>query len=450
MLLLLNASPLPIVNDVTNTVPQTGTVASFIRWMNSVFQYLGSTSIVPQDERTHLFSQKFPHYDLGHGIQLNDLQNLEVHPTSILPQQSIPEHNLITQMIPHDVLNQTLPFLTEEDIENFQLSLYYDKVSALLKVALKIRNPRTRSRLLRKYLKRYDQSYQQNYLLRFAAAKGMVDVVEILLQYSGVDPAAKKNWALIMAKENNHEAVCNLLVEPDIENGLDNVGTSKSLFEDIINSGERTPLQLAQDIVDLQLLLETSTKLLPHLKEGIINATRDKKNDLAKSMLYFISFDHSYFNNLVYLRQLAAGYSIRDLRKIDPFDDINDSLLIVAARAKNFEMMNFILDKTLKWNPFIIFRVRYLYKRTKILKTAWDLLTENEEEALVSRRLRNILRYQRIIPFILCLPMFWALLPARTDSGIFLRFCIFLLSQVLILVTVPRDQMVRPTELIQV
>ena len=320
---------------------------------------------------------------------------LEVHP---IPIQSIHEHKLplITQMIPLQWLEQGIfPYLTAEDIKNFKLFLF-QKVSAEFHAILKISDSQIRSAHLKNYLEQYDPSHQHNYLLRYAAAKGMADVVKILLKHERVDPAAKKNWALIMAKENKHQEVCNLLAEVHREGSVEE-RSSQFLLADILTSGARTSLELAQDIIDLQLLWETSTKLLPHLNQAIIHAIALKRNDLAKRMLYFIIFDHSYFNHLVYFRQLAAGYSIRDLKKVDPFDDAEESLIFRAARAGNIEMVNFILDKGLKWNPLTILWLRYYSNRVSILAKVRDFLLHQRpkppppEEALLPNRLQNIL-----------------------------------------------------------
>ena len=338
---------------------------------------------------------------------------LEGHPASFLPQWGHNQYNppLLTEMIPQHILDQKIiSYLTQKDIRNFQLFLY-KKVFAVLK----IRNPQKRSTLLRKYLMRYDPSYYQNYLLRLAAAKGMFDVVEILLQYPGVDPSAKNNWALIMARENKHLRVYNLLADfhRDLELGLGlgEEGSIESILMGIIDSGAQMSVDIGQDCLDLNLLFKTSTKLLPHLKQGIIHAIEVKRNELAKIMLYFVSFDYSYFNHMVYFKQLAAGNSILALRKIDPFVDTNNgSLIIAASRSKNVEIVNFILDKGLKWNPLTILRWYYC-KRWFILERAHDLLAtdlengeqdliptdlENSERDLLSNRLLNIiLNHQR-------------------------------------------------------
>ena len=325
---------------------------------------------------------------------------LEVFPTSIFAQWARLERNppLITEMIPQHIWAQKIiPYLTQKDLLNFQLSLI-KKLSAVLR----IRNSRKRFRLLKKYLKHYDPSNQQNYLLRFAAAKGMFDVVEILLQYPGVDPTAKKNWALILARENKHMRVYNLLADfhQDLELGLGlgEDGNSQSLLMDILDSGANTSVGIEQDIIDLKLLLKTSTQLLPDLKQGIIHALQIKRNDLAKIMFYFVSFDYSYFNHMVYFRQLAAGNSIWNLRKVDPFDDPNVPVIILAVRSNNLEMVKFILDKALKWNPFTIISCRYWMKRLRILDRAYRRLIQtdlgNEERALLLNRLNQIIQNQ--------------------------------------------------------
>jgi hypothetical protein len=49
-------------------------------------------------------------------------------------------------------------------------------------------------KLLKKELERIDPSIKDKYLLRYAAAK---DIVQLLLKYPSVDPTAKGNWELI-------------------------------------------------------------------------------------------------------------------------------------------------------------------------------------------------------------------------------------------------------------
>jgi hypothetical protein len=109
--------------------------------------------------------------------------------------------------------------------------------------------------------------------------------------------------------------------------------------------------KVRQQLVDLQLLLDTSTKILPFLESAISETIRLGKTELAKAMLFFVAFDHSYFNHMVLIKQLMRGNSYRDIRKINPFANGRNSLFVQAVRKGNVELANLILDKSLKPNP---------------------------------------------------------------------------------------------------
>jgi hypothetical protein len=97
--------------------------------------------------------------------------------------------------------------------------------------------------------------------------------------------------------------------------------------------------------------LDTSTKILPHLKNAISEAIRLRKTELAKMMLFFTAFDHSYFNHIVLIKQLIRGNSIYDIRQIDPFLNGRESIFVSAVRSGNVELANLILDKAFNLNP---------------------------------------------------------------------------------------------------
>jgi hypothetical protein len=52
------------------------------------------------------------------------------------------------------------------------------------------------------------------------------------------------------------------------------------------------------------------------LEEAIVEAIRLRRTELAKIMLFFVEFDHYYFNPMVLFRQLTAGNSLLDIRKL--------------------------------------------------------------------------------------------------------------------------------------
>ena len=251
-------------------------------------------------------------------------------------------HQTALNDIPDHLLNDHIfPYLSANEIDNF-MSSQYDHVKSIFKIW----NNRKRLKLLKKELERIDPSFEDNYLLRYAAAKGMKDIVQLLLQYPSVDPTAKDNWALILARENNHKDVFNVLAqhlsEHDIETGRIN-RLKSSRFEGASNR--------ARAWKDLELLLETSTKILPHLEDAIVGVIRLGRTQLAKIMLFFVAFDHSYFNHMVLFRQLAAGNLLRDVRKLDPFAKEDKSVFLNAISNGNVELANLILDKAIKLNP---------------------------------------------------------------------------------------------------
>jgi hypothetical protein len=194
----------------------------------------------------------------------------------------------------------------------------------------------------------------------------MKDVVELLLTYSTVDPRAKNNWALILAKENNHDEVYQLLAErspeKDAKTGqIKRPQSSQALLLDLINADSHNLWKEIQQRRDLKLLLETSTTILPDLEGAISEAIRLGKTELAKMMLFLVAFDNSYFNHIIFFKQLKIGNSFKDLRKIDPFLNGRLSIFTNAVRSGNVELATLILDKALKLNPIQPFLSGTLY-----------------------------------------------------------------------------------------
>ena len=185
-----------------------------------------------------------------------------------------------------------LPNLSDDEADQL-IALQYENVKSILKLW----SPRRRLKLLQRALRRTDPEFDNNYLLRYSASKGLYDVVELLLNYQSIDPKAHDNWALILAKENGHAGVYELLCK-HIGNkfDFDDYGSSYSLLMDLVTTVPDAPWKYSQQRRDLQLLLDSSTKILPFLKDGIFMAIENKRNDLAKIMLYFVVFDRSFFN----------------------------------------------------------------------------------------------------------------------------------------------------------
>jgi hypothetical protein len=145
---------------------------------------------------------------------------------------------------------------------------------------------------------------------------------------------------------------------------------------------------------DLKLLLETSTKILPHLEDAILEAIRLGRTQLAKIMLFFVAFDHSYFNQMVLFRQLAAGNSLMDIRKLNPFAKEDESVFLNAISNGNVELANLILEKGLKLNPLRpLICSRYFRERRRSLERASYSLSI---ECVLKDRLRKILIDQRL------------------------------------------------------
>jgi hypothetical protein len=276
---------------------------------------------------------------------------------------------------------------------------------------------------LKKALERNDPAFEDNYLLRYAAAKGMKDIVELLLKYSSVDPKAKDYWALTLAKENKHQEVYNLLVQRSPENDIEadrnfrlsstrqfrrsfTRHSSKALLFDLINAESHNRWKEIQQLRDLQLLLDTSTKILPSLERAICQAIFLGKRELAKAMLFFVAFDHSYFNHIVFIRQLIRGNSFQDIRKIDPFLRGNDSIFVNAVRNGNFELANLILDKALKLNPIQPFLSGTLYRKRSFLniEAALDEIYRHVDNLdtfyVMMNRLERIVDYGRLAEFV--------------------------------------------------
>jgi len=334
-------------------------------------------------------------------------------------------HKTNIRDLPAHLLEEHLfPFLSADDAHNF-MSSQYDHIKSILKIW----NPKRRIRLLKEALDSepyeenhlfsfgIDPAFENNYLLRYAAAKGMKDVVELLLKYPSVDPTASDGWALILAKANGHNDVYELLMQQvdqgDIESGIvHRLNSSHDLLSDIIHAGSDVPWKAAQQKKDLKLLLETSTKLLPYLENAIKEAIHLRKTDLVKMMLFFVAFDKSYFNHIVLIRQWAAGNSIKDIRKIDPFEKYDASLLISAIKNGNAELANLILDKGIKWNPFQIYMCTKYYRTRNenlydAMETAEIVIRRLEEFDMISvkKRLKRIADrqcfYQVLILYVL-------------------------------------------------
>jgi hypothetical protein len=259
----------------------------------------------------------------------------------------------------HLFTENIFPYLSTEDALNFLSSPF-----AHIKSILTIWNPKRRLKLLKKALENNDPAFEDNYLLRYAAAKGMKDVVELLLNYPTVDPRAKNNWALILAKENQHEMVYELLAERSLENDIETglINSSQALLIDLINAESNNQREEIQQHRDLKLLLETSTKILPHAKDAICEAIQLGKTDLAKMMLFFTAFEDSFLmNQIVLIKQMMKGNSFKDIRKIDPFIYGRESIFVDAVRSGNFELAELILDKAFKFNPIWPITIPLLY-----------------------------------------------------------------------------------------
>jgi ankyrin repeat protein len=267
-------------------------------------------------------------------------------------------------------------------------------------------NPRRRLKLLQEALERNDPAFDDNYLLRYAAARGMEDVVKLLLNYSSVDPTAKDNWALILANENQHNEVYNLLAQRLPENYLDTgqisgPNSSQALLLDLIRAEDGVAWKKVQQYRDLQLLVDTSTKILPYLERAISEAIILGKTELAKMMLFFVAFDHSYFNHIVLIRQLMRGNSVKDLRKINPFLHGEGSLFAEAVRSGNVDLANLILDKAIKLNPINFLYPKFYEERYRNLEMASTIASDiierskdNSDMVFLRDRLERILNYQ--------------------------------------------------------
>jgi hypothetical protein len=267
-------------------------------------------------------------------------------------------------------------------------------------------NPKRRLKLLQEALERNDPAFDDNYLLRYAAARGMEDVVKLLLNYSSVDPTAKDNWALILANENQHNEVYNLLAQRLPENYLDTgqisgPNSSQALLLDLIRAEDGVAWKKVQQYRDLQLLVDTSTKILPYLERAISEAIILGKTELAKMMLFFVAFDHSYFNHIVLIRQLMRGNSVKDLRKINPFLHGEGSLFAEAVRSGNVDLANLILDKAIKLNPINFLYPKFYEERYRNLEMASTIASDiierskdNSDMVFLRDRLERILNYQ--------------------------------------------------------
>ena len=262
-----------------------------------------------------------------------------------------------------------LPNLSDDEADQL-IALQYENVKSILKLW----SPRRRLKLLQRALRRTDPAFDNNYLLRYSASKGFYDVVELLLNYQSVDPKAHDNWALILAKENGHAGVYELLCKHvGNKSDLDDYGSSYSLLMDLVTTVPDAPWKYSQQRRDLQLLLDSSTKILPFLKDGIFMAIDYNRNDLAKIMLDFVAFDRSFFNHLVLIKQLAAGNSLYDLRKIDPFTISEKSLFLQAVENQNVELANFMLDEGIHWIHLSILMLSF---KKSILIEACDQISQ--------------------------------------------------------------------------
>ena len=183
------------------------------------------------------------------------------------------------------------------------------------------------------------------------------------------------------------------LSKQDIETGrINRLKSSRALLSYIIYADFEVAFNVARAWKDLKLLLETSTKILPYLQDAIVGVIRLGRTELASILLFFVAFDHSYFNHMVLFRQLAAGNSFRDVRKLDPFTNEDESVFLKAILNGNKELANLILDKAITFDPLQPFRCsRYNYDRQEALLTAVKSVTDLE----IAQRIRRILENQR-------------------------------------------------------
>jgi hypothetical protein len=189
--------------------------------------------------------------------------------------------------------------------------------------------------------------------------------------------------------------------ENDIETGLIHYSNSSyDILTDLIHTQPDAVWKEIRQLRDLQLLLDTSTKILPYLDDAISDAIIMGKTEAAIMMLFFVAFDHSYFNHIVLIRQLMLGNSFKDIRKINPFLHGNESIFVKAMRGGDLKLVNLILDKGVKSNPFQVFACsQYYSQRQDALCTALRIArrtfsTSDLETVSTGRRLRHILEMQ--------------------------------------------------------
>ena len=123
------------------------------------------------------------------------------------------------------------------------------------------------------------------------------------------------------------------------------------------------------------------------------------RTELASILLFFVAFDHSYFNHMVLFRQLAAGNSLRDVRKLDPFTNEEDeSVFLKAILNGNKELANLILDKAIKFDPLQPFICnRHYYDRQDALLTAVNSVNDLRIALRISRILDNQMAYEGLV-----------------------------------------------------
>jgi len=173
--------------------------------------------------------------------------------------------------------------------------------------------------------------------------------------------------------------------------------SSQALLLDLINADSHNLWKEIQQCRDLQLLLDTSTTILPYVEDAISKAIRIGKTELAKVMLFFAVFDRSYVNQIVLLKQLIRGNSLNDIRRIDPFFHGDESIFVNAVRSGNFELANLILDKTLKLNPIRILSPNLYSGRTESIRTVYQIIArgvDNWDMVSLKNRLDNMLRQE--------------------------------------------------------
>ena len=237
----------------------------------------------------------------------------------------------ILENLPNDLFYYTTHFLKVEDLKNLKMAYPDFKIGKTLNQS-KIINA-VHSRNLQEFqelLKYVDPSFHRNYLLRLAAAKGMVKFVKVLIDTGKINATDWYNWALVLAIRNKHTETKNLL--------KNTIGNGKSIDDSDSN------YLVVLDVLIGQLSLESVHPMVKLILMDDFNLYLEsidrKKSSLDLSLMLDQAVIFENWDRMKTLLEFGA----------DPFQTLEFCALLSAIEKNDIDLVKTLLYYGNGWN----------------------------------------------------------------------------------------------------